>query len=65
MALERTFVLLKPDAVARRLTGEILQRFERRGLKIMKKRYLPFLHKTSFCSVSSVSLWFNKEGGKR
>ncbi len=33
MALERTFVLLKPDAVARRLTGEILGRFERKGLK--------------------------------
>jgi len=40
MPLERTFVLLKPDAVARRLTGDILQRFERRGLKIIGMKLL-------------------------
>jgi nucleoside-diphosphate kinase len=40
MANERTFVLLKPDAVARRLTGEIIQRFERRGLKIVALKLL-------------------------
>src|SRR4029079_8762792 len=40
MAQERTFVLLKPDAVARRLTGEIIQRFERRGLKIVGMKLL-------------------------
>ena len=32
--LERTFVMIKPDAHARRLTGEILSRFERRGFAI-------------------------------
>lgn len=32
--LERSLVLLKPDAVDRGLVGEILQRFERVGLKI-------------------------------
>ena len=32
---ERTFVLLKPDAVQRGLVGEIAGRFERRGLKIV------------------------------
>jgi nucleoside-diphosphate kinase len=31
---ERTLVLIKPDAVSRRLTGEILGRLERRGLTI-------------------------------
>ncbi len=31
---ERTFVLLKPDAVQRGLIGQIVSRFERRGLKI-------------------------------
>lgn len=35
MALERTLVLLKPDAVARRLCGEIIGRFETRGLKLI------------------------------
>ncbi len=34
MALERTLVLIKPDAVARGLAGEILRRFEARGLAI-------------------------------
>ena len=32
---ERTFALLKPDAVQRGLAGSILARFERRGLKIV------------------------------
>lgn len=40
MPMERTFVLLKPDAVARRLTGEIVQRFETRGLKIVGMKLL-------------------------
>src|SRR5919204_2627251 len=34
MAVEQTLVLIKPDAMARRLAGEILARFERRGLEI-------------------------------
>ena len=33
--MERTLVLLKPDTVQRGLVGEILQRFERVGLKIV------------------------------
>jgi nucleoside-diphosphate kinase len=32
MALERTLVLIKPDAMTRGLAGEILRRFEDRGL---------------------------------
>ena len=35
MTLERTLVLIKPDAVQRQLTGRILVRFEERGLKIV------------------------------
>ena len=31
---ERTLVLIKPDAVRRGLVGEILSRFERKGLRI-------------------------------
>ena len=34
MALERTLILAKPDAVGRGLAGEILARFERRGLRV-------------------------------
>ncbi len=34
MVLERTFVMIKPDAVKRGLIGEIIRRFERKGLTI-------------------------------
>jgi nucleoside-diphosphate kinase len=37
--IERTLVILKPDAVQRGLTGEILSRFERRGLKIAAMQF--------------------------
>ena len=37
---ERTFVLLKPDAVQRGLVGEVVHRFEKRGLKIVALRML-------------------------
>jgi nucleoside-diphosphate kinase len=32
--MERTLILVKPDAWARNLTGEIIARFERKGLKL-------------------------------
>jgi nucleoside-diphosphate kinase len=35
MAVERTLVLIKPDAVRRGLVGEVLSRFERKGLAIV------------------------------
>lgn len=35
MSVERTVVLLKPDALQRDLLGQILVRFERKGLKIV------------------------------
>jgi len=38
MAVERTLVLIKPDAVQRGLAGEILGRFEQRGLVIREAR---------------------------
>lgn len=38
MALERTFVMVKPDGVERRLVGEIIARFERRGLRLVGLR---------------------------
>jgi nucleoside-diphosphate kinase len=35
MALERTLIILKPDAVQRGLCGEIITRFEKKGLQIV------------------------------
>jgi nucleoside-diphosphate kinase len=40
MAAERTLVLIKPDAMRRGLAGEILRRFEARGLTIEEARLL-------------------------
>lgn len=38
--MERTFVLVKPDGVQRGLMGEIVQRLERRGLKLVAAKFL-------------------------
>jgi len=35
MGIERTFVMIKPDAVQRGLIGEIINRFEKKGIKIV------------------------------
>ena len=40
MAVERTLILIKPDAVERGLAGDILGRFERRGFTIRAARLL-------------------------
>lgn len=38
--MERTLILLKPDCVQRRLVGEILGRFERKGLRLVALKLL-------------------------
>jgi nucleoside-diphosphate kinase len=38
--MERTFIIIKPDAVQRGLIGEIVARFERRGLKIVGMKFM-------------------------
>ncbi|MFQ5522010.1 MAG: nucleoside-diphosphate kinase [Acidimicrobiia bacterium] len=40
MATEHTFVMVKPDGVARGLVGEVISRFERKGLRLEKIRML-------------------------
>jgi nucleoside-diphosphate kinase len=37
---QRTLILVKPDAFARSLTGEIIARFERRGLRLVALRQM-------------------------
>lgn len=37
---ERTFVAIKPDGVQRRLVGEIIRRFERKGLQLVGMKLL-------------------------
>jgi nucleoside-diphosphate kinase len=38
--MKRTLILVKPDAFARNLTGEIIARFERKGLRIVALKHM-------------------------
>ncbi len=40
MAVERTLSIIKPDAVAKNVIGEIYSRFERNGLKVVAARMM-------------------------
>ena len=40
MALEHTFTMVKPDGVARGIIGDVISRFENKGLKLEKMRLL-------------------------
>ena len=40
MATERTLILVKPDAFARGLSGEIIARFENKGLQIVALKHM-------------------------
>lgn len=44
---ERTFVMVKPDGVAKGLTGEIVRRIERAGLKVISMRRVRMDRKTA------------------
>ena len=45
MAVERTFSIIKPDAVAKNVVGQILARFEGAGLKIIAARMMHLTRK--------------------
>jgi nucleoside-diphosphate kinase len=38
--MERTLIIVKPDAVQRGLTGEVIKRFEQRGLKLIGMKFI-------------------------
>ncbi|GAB6139634.1 nucleoside-diphosphate kinase [Methylosoma difficile] len=40
MAIERTFSIIKPDAVAKNVIGEIYSRFEKNGLQVVAAKML-------------------------
>jgi nucleoside-diphosphate kinase len=42
--LSRTLILVKPDAFERRLTGEVIARFERKGLSIVAMKHMSVEH---------------------
>ena len=61
---ERTFVILKPDAIQRGLVGEIIGRFERAGLKIVAMRFGIPDEKKLWPHYNKDDAWFLKKGTK-
>ena len=61
MAVERTLSIIKPDAVAKNIIGEIYSRFERAGLKIVAARmqHLSRERAEGFYAVHSERPFFN------
>ncbi len=61
MAVEKTLVLVKPDGVKRGLIGEVISRFEKKGLKIraLKMIWLSKEKAQEFYSVHKDKPFFN------
>ena len=59
---EQTLFIVKPDAVARKLVGEIVARFEKKGFKIVKLRMLTFTQEQteSFYAVHKDKPFFDE-----
>ncbi|MEQ1636350.1 MAG: nucleoside-diphosphate kinase [Methylococcales bacterium] len=61
MAIERTFSIIKPDAVAKNVIGEIYSRFEKNGLKVVaaKMQHLTKAQAEGFYAEHSARGFFN------
>ena len=55
MAIERTLAIVKPDAVAKGATGEILRRIEAKGLRIIGLKKLVLREQLARASTPSTS----------
>lgn len=62
MINERTLVVLKPDAIQRNLVGEILKRFENRGLKIVGMKMVVANEDMVFAHYNKDDEWFERKG---
>jgi len=47
MAMERTYLMIKPDGVQRSLCGEIISRFEKKGLKLVAMKFMRISKETA------------------
>ncbi|MFA6805041.1 MAG: nucleoside-diphosphate kinase [Candidatus Methanomethylophilaceae archaeon] len=47
MAMERTYLMIKPDGVQRGLCGEIVSRFEKKGLKLVAMKLMQIPKETA------------------
>ena len=61
MAIERTFSIIKPDAVAKNVIGKIYSRFESNGLKVIASRmaHLSQAEAEGFYAVHKARPFFN------
>ncbi len=59
---EKTFVILKPDAVQRGLIGEIIHRFERTGLKMTALKLIMATEDQCWAHYNKDDAWFEKKG---
>ncbi len=59
---EKTFVIVKPDGVQRGLVGEIIQRFERVGLKVSAMKMVVPTEEQCWTHYNKDEAWFLKKG---
>ena len=62
--MERTFVMVKPDGVKRGLTGQIIARFERAGLKLVALKMVHPTQEMVEKHYPSTEKWFTTVGEK-
>ncbi|MEO9179998.1 MAG: nucleoside-diphosphate kinase [Candidatus Saccharimonadales bacterium] len=62
--MERTLIILKPDAVKRALVGEVISRFERAGLKIVGTKMLEPTYEQYYHHYENISKMISRRGQK-
>lgn len=61
---ERTFVILKPDAIQRELAGEVIHRLERTGLKLIGMKMIVATREQAAKHYGKDDAWCEKVGGR-
>lgn len=59
---ERTFVIVKPDGVQRGLTGEVIERIERSGLKMIGMKFIVATREQAAAHYGKDDTWCTKVG---
>ena len=61
---ERTFVIIKPDGIQRGLAGDIINRFEKIGLKIVAMKMIMATEEQCWSHYQKSDEWYTKKGTK-
>lgn len=59
---ERSFVIIKPDAIQRGLVGEIIKRIESTGLKMVAMKFTNASEEKLWTHYNKDEAWFKKQG---